>query len=536
MGTDINMEFRRRLNMGNGSYENQQMGADLTKLEELGKQICAIKDGISTFLLGLSKTSLAFSSLTEALADLIDPSGEQFANIYAGLLDIQTCLSRFSTELSYELPEPMEQQMVTYKSMNIQHNNNSKRDGNNDQNGATLHSRLQSLQQNCVSACCDTWLLLLRKYTKENVKITKISQNLTSQIMDLQTKVLQCTDTTQSKSTTLPGSPNLWSSPRLSAHTNGTRTLTGDETETQLHIASSKPDRPLRFRELEALQKLSSSSQHVNIDYEDAGVDTHSDKRHVTQIHRIPLDERRTDKSPRIIFASSERRSEQNDLYSSKRRSPMSQFKPLNRFELPQLSRNTRLDNSELQIYEEQETRLTPRERRSQTESEYLYSADDKRAERNSYKNDGVRIIEISSSRSKQRLTEIDRRANGDIRGYDYDKPRRDTINSANNRDIYIKWNRLSRRTHNDDRTYRDKLQLSPSLYNSTRKANRTVEVVATHSYVAQDIDELSLSKNDVIRVLPWPSNMEEENGWLFGERVSDRIRGLFPVNYTRPR
>ncbi|KAF6775423.1 hypothetical protein AHF37_05444 [Paragonimus kellicotti] len=508
------------------------------------------------------ETSLAFSSLTEALADLIDPSGEQFANIYAGLLDIQSCLSRFSTELSYELPEPMEQQMVTYKSMdrkirtltkgpppskNIkravypnahsQHNNTSKRIGNTDQISAILHPQLQSLQQNCISACCDTWLLLLRKYTKENMKITKISQNLTSQLIDLQAQALQCADPTRSKSTIVPGSPNIWSSPRLSAHTNGMRTLTDDEPEVQSQIASFKPDRPLRSRELEALQKLSSSSQHVDIDYEDAGVGTHSDNLHVTQIHRNPLDERRTDTSPKIIFASSERRSEQNESYSATHRSSMSQFKPLNRFELPQLTRNIRPDNSELQIYEEQqETRLTPRGRRSQTESEYLYSFDDKRTGRNSYKNDGVRIIEISSSRSKHRPTEIDRRLIGDNRGYDYDKQQRDTINSANDKDIYINWNRLSRRTHNDDRTHRDKLQLSPSLYNSTRKTNRTVEVVVTHSYIAQDIDELSLSKNDVVRILPWPSNMEEENGWLFGERVSDRVRGLFPVNYTRPR
>ncbi|KAF7255391.1 hypothetical protein EG68_08184 [Paragonimus skrjabini miyazakii] len=531
------MTSRRSLNGGNGSHEDQQLRADLTKLEELGKQICVIKDSISHFLLGLSKTSLAFSSLTEALADLIDPSGEQFANIYAGLLDIQSCLSRFSTELSYELPEPMEQQMVTYKSMDSQHNNNSKRIINSDQTGATLHPQLQSLQQNCVSACCDTWLLLLKKYTKENVKITKISQNLTCQLMDLQAKALQSANPTQSKSTTVPGSPNIWSSPGLSAHTNGMRTFNDGEPEVHLQIASSKPDRPLRSRELEALQKLSSSSQHVDIDYEDAGVGNHSDNLHVTQIHRNVLDERRTDTSPRIIFASGERRSEQNDPYSAQHRSSMSQFKPLNRFELPQLTRNTRLDNNELQIYEEQqETRLTPRGRRSQTESEYLYSFDDKRTERNSYKNDGVRIIEISSSRSKNRPTEIDKRLIGDSRGHDYDKQRRDTITSTNNRDIYINWNRLSRRTHNDDRTHRDKLQLSPSLYNSTRKANRPVEMVVTHSYIAQDIDELNLSKNDVVRILPWPSNMEEENGWLFGERVSDRVRGLFPVNYTRPR
>ncbi|KAF5400234.1 hypothetical protein PHET_06484 [Paragonimus heterotremus] len=506
--------------------------------------------------------SLAFSSLTEALADLIDPSGEQFANIYAGLLDIQSCLSRFSTELSYELPEPMEQQMVTYKSMerkiktltkspplsknskravypraNSQHNNNSKRIGNSDQTGATLHPQLQSLQQNCISACCDTWLLLLKKYTKENVKITKISQNLTSQLMDLQAEALQGADPTQSKSTIIPGSPNIWSSPRLCAHTNGMRTFTDDETELQSQIASSKPDRPLRSRELEALQKLSSSSQNVEIDYEDAGVGTHSDNLYVTQIHRNLLDERLTDTSPKIIFASSERRSEQNDPYSAKHRSSMNHFKPLNRFELPQLTRSIRLDNSELQIYEEQqETRLTPRGRRSQTESEYLHTFDDKRAERNSYKKDGVRIIEISSSRSKNCPTEIHKRLIEDSRGYDYDKQRRDTINSTNNKDIYINWNRLSRRTHNDDRTHRDKLQLSPSLYNSTRKANRPVEVVVTHSYIAQDIDEMNLSKNDVVRILPWPSNMEKENGWLFGERVSDRVRGLFPVNYTRPR
>ncbi|KAA3677758.1 uncharacterized protein DEA37_0007106 [Paragonimus westermani] len=505
------MEFRRLLNGGNGSYENQQMTTDLTKLEELGKQICAIKDGISNFLIGLSKTSLAFSSLTEALADLIDPSGEQFANIYAGLLDIQTCLSRFSTELSYELPEPMEQQMVTYKSMNV-----------------------------IIIYFYNKFLFLPVCFHREKRFSTiTVRKDLAILIKPVQhyihgyrvyNKIIMLITTT---------AVQLHAADKLSMN-NSTRLYAADKLQKDdaknWWRASSKPDRPLRFRELEALQKLSSSSQHVNIDYEDAEVDTHSDKRHVTQIHRTPLDERRTDKSPRIIFASSERRSEQNDPYRSKHRSPMSQFKPLNRFELPQLTRNTRLDNNELQIYEEQETRVTPRERRSQTESEYLYSADDKRAERNSYKNDGVRIIEISSSRSKHRPTEIDRRPNGDIRGYDYDQPRRDTINSANNRDIYINWNRLSRRTRNDDRTHRDKLQLSPSIYNSTRKANRTVEVVATHSYVAQDIDELSLSKNDVIRVLPWPSNMEEENGWLFGERVSDRVRGLFPVNYTRPR
>ncbi|KAA0186032.1 hypothetical protein FBUS_04284 [Fasciolopsis buskii] len=68
-------------------------------------------------------------------------------------------------------------------------------------------------------------------------------------------------------------------------------------------------------------------------------------------------------------------------------------------------------------------------------------------------------------------------------------------------------------------------------------------QFVATHPYAAQDIDELSLRLNEVVRMLPWPESMENvsvsinlEVGWLYGERVRDGVRGIFPVNFTNCR
>ncbi|EDO34324.1 predicted protein [Nematostella vectensis] len=60
-------------------------------------------------------------------------------------------------------------------------------------------------------------------------------------------------------------------------------------------------------------------------------------------------------------------------------------------------------------------------------------------------------------------------------------------------------------------------------------------KVRATHKYNAEDDDELSFEKDDIIHVIAFDDPDEEQDeGWLLGILDSTRIKGVFPANFTK--
>ncbi|XP_050538243.1 amphiphysin isoform X2 [Daktulosphaira vitifoliae] len=59
--------------------------------------------------------------------------------------------------------------------------------------------------------------------------------------------------------------------------------------------------------------------------------------------------------------------------------------------------------------------------------------------------------------------------------------------------------------------------------------------VVATYKYDAEDTDELSFEKGEIISVVPYDDPDTQEEGWLIGIKESTGEKKLFPANFTRP-
>ncbi|VVC25474.1 Hypothetical protein CINCED_3A021744 [Cinara cedri] len=59
--------------------------------------------------------------------------------------------------------------------------------------------------------------------------------------------------------------------------------------------------------------------------------------------------------------------------------------------------------------------------------------------------------------------------------------------------------------------------------------------VVATYKYDAEDSDELSFEKGEIISVVPYDDPETQEEGWLIGIKESSGEKKMFPANFTRP-
>ncbi|VDP19372.1 unnamed protein product [Onchocerca flexuosa] len=59
-------------------------------------------------------------------------------------------------------------------------------------------------------------------------------------------------------------------------------------------------------------------------------------------------------------------------------------------------------------------------------------------------------------------------------------------------------------------------------------------KVRATHRYTAEDTDELTFDAGEVITVLESREEDLLDDGWLFGVKQSDGVRGVFPANFTK--
>ncbi|XP_031566241.1 myc box-dependent-interacting protein 1-like [Actinia tenebrosa] len=58
--------------------------------------------------------------------------------------------------------------------------------------------------------------------------------------------------------------------------------------------------------------------------------------------------------------------------------------------------------------------------------------------------------------------------------------------------------------------------------------------VRATHKYVAEDDDELSFEKGEIIYVLEFDDPDEQDEGWLLGIMETSGLKGVFPANFTQ--
>ncbi|XP_060838125.1 amphiphysin isoform X3 [Rhopalosiphum padi] len=59
--------------------------------------------------------------------------------------------------------------------------------------------------------------------------------------------------------------------------------------------------------------------------------------------------------------------------------------------------------------------------------------------------------------------------------------------------------------------------------------------VVATYKYDAEDTDELSFEKGEIISVVPYDDPETQEEGWLIGIKENTGEKKMFPANFTRP-
>lgn len=73
--------------------------------------------------------------------------------------------------------------------------------------------------------------------------------------------------------------------------------------------------------------------------------------------------------------------------------------------------------------------------------------------------------------------------------------------------------------------------QLIESLYPDDEVLYK---VVATHSYVGDDTDELSFEPGEVISVVPFSDPDDKDEGWLVGIKDSSKEKGVFPENFTK--
>lgn len=57
---------------------------------------------------------------------------------------------------------------------------------------------------------------------------------------------------------------------------------------------------------------------------------------------------------------------------------------------------------------------------------------------------------------------------------------------------------------------------------------------MATHPYVAEDEDELTFEAGDIINVVEYDDEEEQDEGWLMGVHTSTNVKGVFPANFTQ--
>ncbi|CAH3145530.1 unnamed protein product [Porites lobata] len=60
-------------------------------------------------------------------------------------------------------------------------------------------------------------------------------------------------------------------------------------------------------------------------------------------------------------------------------------------------------------------------------------------------------------------------------------------------------------------------------------------KVRAAYKYVAEDDDELSFEKGEIINVVEFDDPEEQDEGWLMGILELSGIKGVFPANFTKP-
>lgn len=59
-------------------------------------------------------------------------------------------------------------------------------------------------------------------------------------------------------------------------------------------------------------------------------------------------------------------------------------------------------------------------------------------------------------------------------------------------------------------------------------------KAVATHSYTAEDEDELAFEKGAIIHVIQFEDPEEQDEGWLMGILDDSGLKGVFPENFTK--
>jgi len=59
--------------------------------------------------------------------------------------------------------------------------------------------------------------------------------------------------------------------------------------------------------------------------------------------------------------------------------------------------------------------------------------------------------------------------------------------------------------------------------------------VEATHKYSGEDVDELSFEPGEIIYVIHFDNEEEQDDGWQMGIKASDGLKGVFPENFTKP-
>ncbi|XP_070174785.1 streptococcal hemagglutinin-like isoform X2 [Littorina saxatilis] len=63
---------------------------------------------------------------------------------------------------------------------------------------------------------------------------------------------------------------------------------------------------------------------------------------------------------------------------------------------------------------------------------------------------------------------------------------------------------------------------------------NTLFRVEATHTYNGEDIDELTFEPGDIIYVVPFDNEEEQDDGWQLGIKEKDGMKGVFPENFTK--
>ena len=60
------------------------------------------------------------------------------------------------------------------------------------------------------------------------------------------------------------------------------------------------------------------------------------------------------------------------------------------------------------------------------------------------------------------------------------------------------------------------------------------LQVLATHTYKAEDEDELAFEAGEIINIIECEDPDDQDEGWLMGVSTTTGKKGLFPENFTR--